>query len=323
MIQVGECGSLSCMFPVLISAGKVSVSSFGVLLGAGFAFGLFLIWRLSRAWDLDEEKSLDLTILTFLGGLLGARIYFCIVNWPLFLSNPLSILVLYKAPGFSFWGGLLGGSITLYFFARRFRQDFWMALDIAAIGFIGGLIFANLGCFLGGCALGVPSNSFLAVSMVGVLGKRFPTQAMEAILLLLLLLNLWGKSIHFHPRGKILALSLIFVGLIKLLMEPLKASHSDLFLSLALSFLGIVIFYKVTSRNLSADLKNLGLFLYQLPTSSLTRQTAMARLKKYWYNQKTSFAWKMRNLKRKLSLKKILRRFNVRQRVDLSNNKLH
>ncbi len=300
------------MFPVLFSLNKLSISSFGVLLGIGFAFGLFLIWRLSRAWDLDEEKSLDLTIVTFLGGLFGARIYFCIANWPLFLSNPSAAVFLYKIPGFSFWGGLLGGLLTLYFFSKRQKQDFWMASDIAAIGFLGGLIFANLGCLLGGCALGVPSSSFLAVPMVGVLGRRFPTQAMEAILLLLLLLNLWGKSIHFHPRGKILALSLIFVGLIKLLMEPLKVTRSNLFLSLTLFFLGLVIFYKVTSRNLITDLKSLALFLYNLPTSSLTRRTAAVRLKRFWYNQRTSIAWKIRSLKRNLNLKKFLRRFNVR-----------
>ena len=64
------------MFPVLLSFGNISISSLGVFLAAGFLFAIFLIWRLSRAWDLDEEKVLDLTLLTFLGGLISSRIYF-------------------------------------------------------------------------------------------------------------------------------------------------------------------------------------------------------------------------------------------------------
>lgn len=302
------------MFPVLFSIGKISISSFGVFLASGFLLGLFLIWRLARAWDLDEEKILDLTILTLLGGLVGARIYFCIEHWQFFLSNPFLSLLFYKAPGFSFWGGLLGGSLTLYFLTRRKKQDFWMISDIAAIGLLCGLIFANLGCFFGSCNIGIQSN-FLAFNMIGAIGNRFPTQILEAILLLILLFNLWKKSIHFHPRGEILSLALIYIGVIKLAVEPLKASHIDLFLSVILMALGINIFYKVTKRSPKADFKNFSLFLYKLLTSSLTRKLAMDRLKKYWYNQKTSLSWKWRNFR------KNLRRLNVR--ISYQNNRVH
>ena len=303
------------MFPVLFSIGKISISSFGVFLAAGFLLGLFLIWRLSRAWDLDEEKILDLAILTLLGALAGARIIFCIEHWQFFLSNPLYSLLFYRAPGFSFWGGFLVGSLTLYFFAKRKRVDFWMISDIASIGLLGGLILADLGCFFGGCAIGIQNNLFLSVNMVGAIGKRFPVQVLEAIILTIALSKLWGKSIHFHTRGKILSLSLIYIGLIKLLLEPLKDLHSDLFLSAILTILGINIFYRVTKRSLKADLKSLALFLYKLLTSSLTRKTSMDRLKKYWYNQKTSVSWKWRNFR------KTLRRLNVR--FSYQNERIH
>ncbi len=170
------------MFPVLLTVGHLAVSSFGVFLALGFLLAIFLVWRLSRAWDLDEEKILDLTLLTFIGGLIGARVYFVIFNLPIFLSNPLNLILINKVPGLFFWGGILGGWLSLYIFARRFRMDFWQVADIASVGVVGGLILSSLGCFFGGCDVGVPSKDFFAVTMMGVLGKRWPVQLLQVLL---------------------------------------------------------------------------------------------------------------------------------------------
>lgn len=291
------------MFPVLFTIGKLAVSSFGVFLAMGFLLGIFLIWRLSRAWDLEEEKVLDLTLLTFLGGLLGARLYYVLEHLNLFTLNLLKIVEITKYPGFSFWGAFLGGWLTLFFLTKRKKMDFWQIGDIASVGFLGSLILADLGCFFGGCEIGIKSNAFFAVNMVGFLGKRFPSQALEALVLFWVLLKLWSLAIRFHPRGKIISLSLIYIGSAKFLTGFLKQSAAgDQFLSLALLFLGIVILYKVTKRNLTVDLKNLPRLIFTLDG-----------LKKYWYNQITSFFWKIKNIKR------ILRRINVR--ISYKNNK--
>lgn len=283
------------MLPVLFSAFGVPFSSFGVFLGLGFFVGVFLVWRLARAWDLDEEKILDLTLLTFFGGLIGARLYFGLEHPGLFTENFLRIILITKYPGFSFWGAILGGWLTLFFFSRAKKMDFAQVGDIASVGFLVSYILSDIGCFFGGCSVGIQSN-LLSVNMVGFLGRRFPIQLLEAALLILVLSSIWSAATHFHIQGKIVSLSLIYVGLIKFLTEPLKQSHEHLTLSLVLFFLGLTLLYKVTKRNPLSDLKKL----------YLERKFAVARLKKYWYNKKTSIWWRVRNLK------KILRRFNVR-----------
>jgi len=285
----------------------MSVSSFGVFLALGFLVGVFLIWRLARAWDLNEEKILDLTLLTFLGGLIGARLFFALGHMELFAENMLGIILINKLPGFSFWGGFLGGWLTLYFFTRKKGEDFWQISDIAAIGFLGGLVLTDVGCFLGGCSVGIQSNFFLASHMVGFLGRRFPTQILEAALLFLVMIRLWPIAVHFHPRGKILSLTLIYVGAVKFLMEPLRQRGDEsLIFPVVLIFLGAVLFYKVTKRHIISDLKNLWFYAIKLITVSKVRRYALERVKKYWYNQTTSFSWNIRNLR------KTLRRFNVR-----------
>lgn len=306
LIQSEDYGSVSAMLPVLFSIGTIPVSSFGIFLALGFLLGVFLVWRLSRAWELDEERVLDLTLLTFLGGLIGARLYFVLENLALFLPNIFNILLIQKVSGLSFWGAILGGWLTLYFFTYKRKEDFWQITDIAVVGFIGGLILADLGCFLSGCEVGIHSN-FLAVDMVGFMGKRFAVQIFEALLLLLVLRKIWGSALHFHPHGKILSLSLIYLGLIKLILEPLKENRSEgIFLSAVLFFLGVVILYKVTKRKFSVDIRNVALLIPRLITEKQSRKSVLDRLKKSWYNQMTAITWKLRNLK------KTLRRLNVR-----------
>ena len=243
------------MLPVLFSIGPIPVSSFGLFLSLGFIYGSFLVWRLARAWELNEERVLDLIILTFFGGLLGARIFFVLLNFQFFQNDLFKILLITKYPGISFWGGFLGGWLTLSIFAKRLKFNFLQVADIAAAGFTGAMILGDIGCFLGGCGIGRTSNIFFAVPMVGVIGKRFPVQILESILLGLLLLKMWPKASHFHVHGKILSLTLLWLGVVKLISEYFTGSHQGgYFLSGFTTFLGLYIYYKISRRNFLKDL---------------------------------------------------------------------
>lgn len=291
---------------MLFSIGNITVSSFGLFLVLGFLLAIFLVWRLSRAWDLDEEKTLDLTLVTFLGGLLGARLYFVLENLQFFIVSPLSFILINKVPGLSFWGGILGGWLTMYFFARRKRLDFWQLADIALVGVLGGLVLSNMGCFLGGCNIGSPTKTFLGVSMAGALGKRWPVQLIEALLLFFSLLKIWTKATHFHQRGKIASLGFIYIGAISLMVDSLKQDHSGRFFSLSFVLLGLTIYYKVTRQSPITHLKTCKRFLVRFIVDPQVRKRVVQIIYRSWYNQKTALGWKLR------SLKKLLRRSNVK-----------
>src|SRR3989338_4748416 len=93
------------MWPVLFNIGKIPVSSFGLFLALGFLLATFLVWRLARAWDLNEEKVLDLILLTFFGSLIGARLFFIALNFEYFAIDLSRIILLTNYPGMSFWEG--------------------------------------------------------------------------------------------------------------------------------------------------------------------------------------------------------------------------
>jgi len=301
------------MLPVLLSIGDWPVSSFGVFLVLGFLVGMFLVWRLARAWDLDEEKVLDLTLLTFLGAILGARIYFAIENLPVFMASPFNLILINKVPGLSFWGGILGGWLTLHYFAKRKRLDFWQLADIAFVGLLGGLILSSFGCFLGGCSIGSQTDSIFGVSMVGAVAKRWPVQIIEAVLLILGLLKIWSKATHFHQRGKIAALGFLYVGFITMVLDPLRQDHSGRMFSLIFILLGSTIYYRVTKQNPLTHLKQVKRFLVQFVIDAETRKRVVQNLSKSCYNQKTIIGWKLRSLKKNSGgIKRLLRRLNVK-----------
>lgn len=295
------------MLPVILRFGPFYISSFGLFLSLAFVYSTFLVWRLARAWDLNEERILDLLVLVFLGSLVFSRIYFVLQNLNLFGFDLFKMVLFTKYPGLSFWGGFLGGWLTLYAFAIRFKLDFWQMADVASVGFLGGLILGNLGCFLGSCGVGIESHAFFAVTQLGYIGRRVPIQLVEAALLYLVLQNIWYKATHFHARGVVASLTLIFVGVVKIITENFKAIRGEGYIfSFILLVLGVAIFYRVSKRKLLADLKSTLVFPLDFATKKNVRDLTLQKFSKSWYNQKTAVSWKLREFKN------ILRRINVK-----------
>lgn len=309
------------MYPVLFHLGPLTVSSFGFFLSLAVLAAVFTSWRLAKAYDLDEEKIIDLGIFTFLGGIVLARIFFVIFNWSYFgFDNLFKIFLINLYPGFSFWGGLLGGIITLYCFSKRFKLSFWEIADFASVSFFLGLAISDLGCFVGGCYIGIPSNSFLALPIVGVIGKRLPVSLFESIILLWVFFHLFKQVIRFHFAGKILAFSLIYLGLVKFILQFFRDNQSQenliaYLLSFGLFFSGIFVFYFRSKRNIIKDVRH----FIQIPFSSQKRQVVVLSLKKTWYNTNVNWGIKFNKIKKLLNnLPKVLKR-----RLNVKSNPKH
>lgn len=302
------------MHPVILTLGSISISSFGLFLALAFLLATFVGWRLAKIYDLNEEKLLDLAIITFLGGILGARIYFVALNWALF-QDLNKVLLINRYPGLSFWGGLLGGMIALSFFARRVKMNFWQIMDFAAVGFMLGLSVGNIGCFLGGCGYGVVSNSPLATAVVGLVGKRVPISALESLFLLVIFFYLWKQVVRFHLNGKVVAVSLMILGVVKFFTEYFRGDSrlipqvSNLYYghlwAMAIFSLGLGIYYYRSKQNPVLQLRA----LYLLLTSSKRRELALSHIKKSWYNQKVNLKLTVGRVWRQIhSLPQVLRR---------------
>ena len=276
------------MLPVLFSINGYAISSLAVFLYLSFFVSLFAIWRLSQYYELDAEKTIDVFLITSFVSLLGARIYFIIFHLALFTSFSRMINI-FHYPGYSFWGGLGAGILAVVLQSHFFKFPFRFVADFAIIGLLIGITISSFGCLLSGCQYGQVSSLPIAVTLVGIIGRRFPLQFVEGALFLILFYSLWKSSLRFHHPGVVAAKGLIWLGLLKLVLEQFRGDQTFIggipislgtIFSSALFVWGIVFFYMVSKRSVLRDLNYLG----SLFTNGKRRKLVISNLKKNWYN---------------------------------------
>lgn len=299
------------MKPVLLTIGPQPISSFGVFLLLSLLLSLFVIWRITRVYDLDEEQVLDLVLATFFGGLLFSRIYFVLFHLDQF-DSILKVILLNHYPGLSFWGGLVGGLLSLRAISSYLKVNFWQMADFGMVGLFLGLAIGALGCLLASCQSGLVSNFPLSVTQIGLVGKRFPLQIVEAGAFLVGFFYLKRLALKFHFTGAVASIGLIILGATKFVLEPFRQTQQASFLaSISLgSFwsafylaLGIRAYYALSKRLVREDLK----LIFQLATDTNKRQLVAFKILKTWYNfevnLKVSINKRARNLLKLLNVK--------------------
>lgn len=215
------------MLPILLTLGPIKIYSYGVLIAIAFLMGTFLIWKLSRDEEIEEEKVLDAILIGIFSGIVGARILYIIFHFQKFTPNLIRTIHLVKFPGLVFHGGLIIGTITLIFYFSRNKISFWQIGDILVLGLILGQAIVNLGCFLDGCYYGEKTTLPWGVYFPGVLGKRHPIQLYELFfnfLIFYFLFKAYKKVLVWkrEKRGIVLLFYFLFFNTEKFLLEFLS-----------------------------------------------------------------------------------------------------
>jgi phosphatidylglycerol:prolipoprotein diacylglycerol transferase len=166
----------------------IPIHTYGVLLATGFITALSVASRLAQdewrklTWVPDakgggqwvdtggpraREALMDLGFYALVGGLVGSRLLFVLVNWKDYARDWSQVFSL--GGGLVFYGGLIGAGGAVYLFARQHGMDFLRLADVMIPTVSLGQCLGRLGCFSAGCCWGdvAAAGTRLAVHFPG------------------------------------------------------------------------------------------------------------------------------------------------------------
>jgi phosphatidylglycerol:prolipoprotein diacylglycerol transferase len=234
------------MYPELFSIGPITVYSYGLMAAIGFLLGGYLLEReLARVGE-DKELAGSIIISAIVGGIIGSKIYFIFEN-PGLLKHDFFGTV-FSGAGLVWYGGLIGGFLTVVWWIRRKGLPFLLVADLMGPLLLMGQAMGRIGCFLAGDGCyGPPADVPWAMSfpngVVPTTEKVHPTPLYDAIFLLSLFLLLWLlRKKNFRP-GTIFGLFGVFMGTERFITEFYRTNPKDIlgFLSQA-QFISILLF---------------------------------------------------------------------------------
>ena len=126
--------------------GSFFIAFYGVIIAIGMLVGVSFILKEAKRVGFDEDKFLDICIITIIVGVIGARIYYVIFSWDYYKDNLISILNI-RQGGLAIYGGVLAGIACIYVLSRVRKLQFLKVMDVAMFGVVIGQIFGRWGNF--------------------------------------------------------------------------------------------------------------------------------------------------------------------------------
>ena len=145
------------MHPEILHVGFIHLRSYGLMMAVAFVVGTFLALRESRRLGLDEDKVVNVILVTLVASVLGARMLYVLEHLPEFRREWTSALALWQG-GLTLYGGIVAGTVVGLWMAKRQGLSPWRVADAMTPGLALGTGIGRIGCFLNGCCYGHPTR---------------------------------------------------------------------------------------------------------------------------------------------------------------------
>jgi phosphatidylglycerol:prolipoprotein diacylglycerol transferase len=143
--------------PLVVQLGPFSLRWYGLLIATAVLMGLSLAMRLGRRRGIDPGLIADLLPLLVLGAVVGARLYYVLLEWRQYQGRWGEMFAVWNG-GIAIHGALIGGTLTLVLFCRWRRQAFWPLLDVLVPAVALGQAIGRWGNFFNSEAFGLPTD---------------------------------------------------------------------------------------------------------------------------------------------------------------------
>jgi len=228
--------------PVLISIGPVNIYWYSLLIIVAIILAIFVVVRLGRKYQIKTDQIIDLSFYTIIFGILGARLFYVLIELDYYLVHPIEIFKVWQG-GLAIHGAIIAGIIVVYVYARKNKQSFWLWADITAPAIALGQAIGRWGNYFNQELYGRPTDLAWGITielqnrLIPYLRYEYfhPTFLYESILDLLVFVTL----LVLHKRGKtkqgnIFLVYLILYSIIRFFMEFIRIDPAVIFVGLRL-----------------------------------------------------------------------------------------
>ena len=234
--------------PFLINFGGFGIRWYALAYIAGLLGGYWILRREAR-WRLDAPMTPEavdsLLNHVLLGVILGGRLgYVLFYNPAFFLANPAEIIKVWQG-GMSFHGGLLGVTIAMWLFARRWHIPVLAVSDRVSMVLPVGLLLGRLSNFINAELYGRATDLPWGMVFPGSDGlPRHPSQLYEAglegLALGMVMCVGWRRG-WLRRAGTMTATLLIGYGLARFVVEYVREPDAHLGLMFGLATMGQIL----------------------------------------------------------------------------------
>lgn len=166
------------MSPELFSIGNISIKGYGTMVALGILAAVLITMYRGKKRGFSQDVILDLALYCVLGGFLGAKLLYILVEIPNIISGAGSLMdIIFN--GFVIYGAIIGGAGAAYIYCRVKKLSFIKHFDLMAPAIAVAQGIGRIGCLLAGCCFGAETSSKLSIV--------FPEKAIAP------------SGIHLHP----------------------------------------------------------------------------------------------------------------------------
>ena len=210
----------------LLQIGPFTVYGYGLMIAIGVLVAYSVGEYRAKKQGLDPDALFWLTISCLVGGILGAKLLFYIVEIKSIIANPKILLDV--THGFVVYGGIIGGIGVGYLFCRLKKLEFLKYFDLVMPSIAIAQGFGRIGCMFAGCCYGRETDSWFRViyhssdfAPNGV--ALIPTQMIMAVLNFahFFILAFLAKKVVKHD-GQVAGFYLVFYSIGRFFLEYLR-----------------------------------------------------------------------------------------------------
>lgn len=213
--------------------GAVPVYYYGIMMALALSLGVFVARSITGQFypEIDPEVIYDIAPHIIIGGIIGARVYYCLISYGYFIKHPLEIIQVWHG-GISIHGAIIGGLIMGIWYAKRHKLPVLKLCDIFSYAVVLGQAVGRWGNFFNSEAFGRPTENFLKLYIpiyrrpieylqYNYFHPTFLYESIADVLIFLILFFVIRKSAK-NKSGLVFFAYLILYSIVRIFIESIR-----------------------------------------------------------------------------------------------------